>query len=256
MSNFFFGQNVYKFASSTSYNITLTVNYPWTLSGETVAFKLMQGTTQVGSTVNVDLEVGIETETQLFTGVALSAGTYRIQLSTTTINGITYTAPAQTFTISDTSSNNINLEFNITAATYTNTMFNLVMASAADAQTTSVYLSSADGKDEVNETIQWNNPDSLPNKMWLPNYAASLIKNNATGKLDFNVNVTLDAISNNHIASVYLSNNRGETAGFNGSGTEFTFETNNFDGSVSFNRFFSDITKLTLNIELHEYYNV
>ena len=56
--------------------------------------------------------------------------------------------------------------------------------------------------------------------------------------------------------SIYLSNDRGESAGFSGAYPTFTFDTNNFEGSTSFSKFFSDITQLTLNIELNEYYSV
>ena len=46
MNKTFFGQNIYRISSSdTTYNIDVTVNYPWTLSGESVEFRLMQSGT-------------------------------------------------------------------------------------------------------------------------------------------------------------------------------------------------------------------
>lgn len=250
MNKTFFGQNIYRISSSdTTYNIDVTVNYPWTLSGESVEFRLMQATTQLASATKT-LEIDIQSDLDnLFPNLSLNPGQYRIQINKTGYNGTV------AFTVPENNTSDITVTLNITAVSVQNTMFNLIMSHGSDPETNGFNLYSSDGKGNIQQYVTWAEPDSLPNQMWIPEFSAALIKNNSIGELQFEITIELDGIADNHAPSIYLSNDRDESAGFSGTYPTFTFDTNNFEGSTTFSKFFSDITQLTLNVELNEYYS-
>jgi hypothetical protein len=148
MNKAFFGQNVFRI-SSTTYNIDVTVTYPWSLSGQNVAFLLKSGATQVASTTHkmkIDIE---ETINDLFSNVTLSAGSYILSISKSGYSGsVRFALGTPT---------NISVTLNITETSYHNPIgINVRMDSAADPDTSEVRIHSTDAKgDDADLTLSW-----------------------------------------------------------------------------------------------------
>lgn len=249
MNKTFFGQNIYRILTATTYNLDVTVTNPWTIAGEEVTFVLSSSSEEI-SRANYELEIDIQSEiNDLFSNLSLVKNT----TYTLSIENENYSGSAN-FTVGDVT--DIAVALTISQIGWINPggdayelCVNIDQTGIADSQLSAVDIYVVDNKSDITKTYS-----ELPfsecgteESCFLPEYSAALLRTGETLNINTFI-VTLDNIASNHRANVYLADEEENvTYEFNAlSNTEFELT------EVDWRQLLRYSNKITLNVVLME----
>ena len=251
MNKTFFGQNIYRI-SGHAYNFNVTVKYPWSLFEETVSFDLMQGDTKIATTQHTLVTNMENIIPNMFPDIKLTIGHYRI-----VINRIGYSGSAN-FSIND-NTENVDLILNIEEIYYHNPIgIAINMDGISNVKTNNIKIQSTDAKSTSTLDLMWGDDGNEKRHQWIPDYSAAFIKGGYVENTNFSMEVTLDEISVNQWAKLFITNNRPEERIDlqEQDPLTFTLNENDYEGVVSWKEFFQDANALVLNVQINESYSL
>lgn len=254
MNKTFFGQNIYR--SLALYNIDLNVEYPWSLTAETLTFNLST-TGGIINTATAEMEYDDKTTNinNLFSNLSLIAGqTYILSVSLNEYNGAVSFIPAD--------STDIVVDMIITETVWHNPAgedYQLCVnfnSGAADPLTSYAIVSTADSKETTEKQYDLGyNECETEESCFVSEYFASTLKHNSGEAHNNEITVTLDDLATNHSVNIYINNE---------DGLAYTFEAvddSNLTYRLNWN---NEVTtqllqtpgSITLNIDILELYSI